>query len=96
MLIYKGKVSIAHRRDTFFVSVNPPIGKRYGVKGEKMDKESLEKIRNACIIAISKLEDVELKNRLEVELMELHLLDPRDYEDNRKVLQKEYERKHYR
>jgi hypothetical protein len=61
-----------------------------------MDKESLEKIRNACIIAISKLEDVELKNRLEVELMELHLLDPRDYEDNRKVLQKEYERKHYR
>lgn len=78
------------------MSVNPPIGKRYGVKGEKMDKESLEKIRNACIIAISKLEDVELKNRLEVELMELHLLDPRDYEDNRKVLQKEYERKHYR
>ena len=59
-----------------------------------MDKESLEKIRDACIIAISKLEDVELKNRLEVELMELHLLDPRDYED--KVLQKEYERKHYR
>lgn len=61
-----------------------------------MDKESLKKIRDACIIAISKLEDVELKNRLEVELMELHLLDPRDYEDNRKVLQKEYERKHYR
>lgn len=61
-----------------------------------MDKESLKKIRDACIIAISKLEDVELKNRLEVELMQLYLLDPRDYEDNRKVLQKEYKRKHYK
>lgn len=55
-----------------------------------MDKESLTKIRNACLLAISNLKDVKEMDRLEAELLELNLFEPRNYEENRKVLQKNY------
>ena len=55
-----------------------------------MDRESMLKIRDACILAISKLKDVKEIDRLEAELIELNLFNPVHYEDNRKVLQKNY------
>jgi len=36
--------------------------------------------------------NIDSQDKLEIELILCHLLEPRDYEDNRKVLQKHYEK----
>lgn len=55
-----------------------------------MDKESLIKIRDEILRTLFELKEVDEKDRLEVELMIVQYLDPKNYEENRKVLQKNY------
>lgn len=57
-----------------------------------MKNESLKEIRKLLIEILLNDKKIDSQDKLEIELMLCHLLEPRDYEDNRKVLQKHYEK----
>lgn len=60
-----------------------------------MDKENLIKLREIIIEAVMK-SDVDLIDKLEVALNERQFLHPEKYENNVKVLQKEYIKSQYK
>lgn len=55
-----------------------------------MDKEALIRFRNAILKTVSEMTDEDVMDRLEIELLENNLLEPRNYKDNKKVLQKNF------
>lgn len=57
-----------------------------------MKEESIKKIRVLLIETLLNDKVIDENDKLEIELMLLHLLEPKDYEENRKALQKHYEK----
>lgn len=53
-----------------------------------MKKESLIKLREEIIKAVMATKGVDEIDKAEIGIMEMHLLEPSEYEENRKVLQK--------
>lgn len=53
-----------------------------------MNKENLEKLRDICVKALDQAEDVDIVDRNEALLNLYHFLDPENYEDNIRTLQR--------
>ena len=53
-----------------------------------MNKENLKKLRDICIRALDQAKDVDIVDRNEALLNLYHFLDPENYEDNIRTLQR--------
>jgi len=62
----------------------------------KRKDESLLKIKHELMDRLMNLKNIDPTDRLEIGLLILELLEPEDYEDYRRVLQKEHYRKRRR